>query len=206
MPGPYFHKTGWSSFDVRGTTYTLDHLKEYAFTVSDSTGQRRTIAVTFRDHCFTRAPEHGDDRALYYPGSDRKPGVFCFKRYRFSLDLVSHIERATAGKAWSLDSENFAAVPVVDDAGQPMLYGIIFSLDRVKGLQEVDLHMRVETAYPIDEKELSTFGHVRFSHLVTLRMDNKRPKRVYDRHRQRPRNPPAQKVAPQELAKETKKE
>jgi hypothetical protein len=206
VPGPYFHKTGWSSFDFQGTTYTLDHLKEYEFSVTDSAGQHRTIAVTFRDHCFTRVQEHGDDKALIYPGSDRGPGVFCFTRYSLSLDLASHIERAAAGKVWNLASENFAAVPAVDKAGQPVLYGIIFSLDGVSGLP-VDLHMRVETAYPIDEKDLATFGHVRFPHLVALRMAGKKPKHINDYRRQKPRNPPARNLGgPQELAKETKKE
>jgi len=66
-----------------------------------------------------------------------------------------------------------------------MLYGIVFSLDPVKGLP-VDLHMRVKTAYPCDERDIVTFGSVRFRHLVSLRMQRKRPGRIVDRGRKRP--------------------
>jgi hypothetical protein len=188
VPGPYFDKTSWPSFVHLGTTYGLGHLDEYEFAVVDTDDQSRVIAVTFADHCFTRAQEPGDEPALIYPASDRKPGVFCFTRYTLSLGLVGHIAHAAAGNVWSIPSENFAAVPVVDRSGNPVLYGIVFSLDPVKGLP-VDLHMRVQTAYPVDEKELVTFGHVRFRHLVALRMRGERPKRIFDRHRKKPRNP-----------------
>jgi len=51
----------------------------------------------------------------------------------------------------------------------------------------VDLDMRVRTAYPCDATEIMTYGNVRFPHLVTLRMQGKRPNRNFDRHRPRPR-------------------
>ena len=54
-------------------------------------------------------------------------------------------------------------MPVVTHQGVKVFYGIVFSLDRVKGLP-VDLHMRVETAYPCDEKDIVTYGSVRFVH------------------------------------------
>ncbi len=188
VPGPYFHRAGWPPFTYQGNTYDLTYLGEYEFTVVDTDKQARVIAVTFADHCFTREQEAGDDPALIYTSSDRKPGVFCFARYGLSQQLRAHIARATEGNVWSITSENFAAVPVVDNAGRPVLYGIVFSLDTVTGLP-VDLHMRVQTAYPVDEKELVTFGHVRFRHHVALRMKGERPKRVFDRHRKRPRGP-----------------
>ena len=50
----------------------------------------------------------------------------------------------------------------------------------------MDLDMRVRTAYPCDEKDIVTFGVVRFAHLVTLRMQRKRPNRNFDRNRPRP--------------------
>lgn len=188
MPGPYFHKAGWPPFVHRGTTYDLAHLSEYEFTVEDTDKQTRTVAVTFTDHCFTREEEPGDDPALFYPGSSRQPGVFCFIRYALALKIRDHIARAAGGSVWNLEGESFAAVPLVDSSGQSVLYGVIFSLDAVTGLP-VQLHMRVRTAYPVDEKELVTYGAVRFKHLVALRMKGKRPSRLMDRNRRRPHNP-----------------
>jgi hypothetical protein len=54
-------------------------------------------------------------------------------------------------------------------------YGIVFSLDRVKGLAGIDLHMRVKTAYPFTQKQPTTYGSTRFKVLVDLRMRNKYP-------------------------------
>jgi hypothetical protein len=89
-------------------------------------------------------------------------------------------------KVWNIESENYAVIPTVDHQGNRILYGIIFSLDRVKQLP-VDLDMRVRSAFPCDEAEIATYGNVRFPHLVTLRMQGKRPNRKFDRNRPRPR-------------------
>jgi hypothetical protein len=96
------------------------------------------------------------------------------------------------GKVWNIAGENFAAVPTVNYQGVLVLYGIVFSLDRVKK-RPVDLDMRVRTAYPCDEKDLVTFGTMRSVHLVTLRMHRKRPNRNLDRRRPKPTLKPGQK-------------
>ena len=100
--------------------------------------------------------------------------------------LRQQLARAIQGKVWTIESENFAAVPTIDHQGNRILYGIVFSLDRVKKLP-IDLDMRVRTAYPCDAAELVTYGNVRFAHLITLRMQGKRPNRNFNRHRPRPR-------------------
>ena len=46
-----------------------------------------------------------------------------------------------------MHEENVAVIPVVRHNGMPTYYGIVFSLDRVKGLS-IDLVMRVRTAFP----------------------------------------------------------
>jgi hypothetical protein len=185
MAGPYFQKKSWPSFVYQGTEHDLVHLDEFEFNVVDTDSRERRIAVTFADHCFTRVPRTGDDLALAYQDSDRKPGHFCFERYSLTFGLRQHIEDASAGKVWNVEAEHFAAVAGVDRSGKRISYGIIFSLDRVTGLP-VHLHMRVLTAYPVDIK-LVTFGSVRFLHLVALRMKGKRPKKDYDRRRKVPR-------------------
>ncbi len=182
----YFQRKSWPPFVYQGTTYDLSHLDEYQLSVRDSADIDRVIAVTFTDHCFTAKPEAGDDPELVYPGSSRQPGHFAFARYQLSLDLARLIEQATHGKVWNVKGENVAAVPTVNHAGNQILYAIVFSLDPVKGLP-VDLHMRVESAYPATEKSLVTFGSVRFHHLVALRMERKRPKQITDQRRKVPK-------------------
>jgi len=186
MSGPYFQKQSWSSFACQGATYDLTHLDEYEVEAIDSQGTARKIAVSFSDHCFTREPEAGADPTLRFPGSTRSVGHFCLVRYQLSLDLRQHLVRAMQGTVWTIEGENYAAVPTVDRQGNRILYGIVFSLDRVRKLP-VDLDMRIRTAYPCDEAEIITYGNVRFAHLVTLRMQGKRPNRNVERHRPRPR-------------------
>jgi hypothetical protein len=184
MAGPYFSNSRWAPFVYQGVTYSLDHLNEYEFTIVDTEKKVRKIAVTFADHCFTRAPKPGDDPALVYPDSDRRPGYFCFERYQLSKGLGDLIAFAVAGNVWTVDGGNFAALPVIDQSGRKILYGIIFSLERVSGLL-VELRMRVKTAYRMDDG-ITTFGSVRFRHLVALRMKNKKPGRIAGEHRESP--------------------
>jgi hypothetical protein len=185
MSGPYFQET-WPAFTYHGQSYDLTHLDEYQFEANDSAGIARRIAVTFSDHCFTREPLAGDDPALRYPYSSRAPGHFCVERYQLSLHLVQHIARAAQGKVWVVRDATFAAVPTTNHRGDYVLYGIVFSLDPVKGFP-VQLHMRVETAYPCDEADIITYGNIRFAHLLKLRMQRKSPNRNLDRHRPKPR-------------------
>jgi hypothetical protein len=188
MAGPYFQKARWAPFMFQGAEYPLNHLDEYEFTVKDSDKQDRRIVVTFGDHCFTRNPEPGDDPALVYPTSDRRPGHFCFDRYHHTSGLVGHIRdvaQAGRGQVWTVDGNNFAIVPVVNHAGKANLYAIVFSLDRVKGLP-VHLHMRIKTAHACTDKNIVTFGAVRFRHLVALRMKGKVPGRITSRDRKTP--------------------
>jgi hypothetical protein len=186
MSAPYFQKDRWPDFEYQGQRYGFDHLDEYVFQVEDSRKAARRIAVSFDDHCFTREWQAGDDAAWIYPRSSRRPGCFCPDRYQHSLHLPAHIQRATRGDVWNIQGENFAIVPTVTHQNLKVLYGIVFSLDPVKGLP-VELHMRVKTAYPCDEHDIVTYGSVRFRHLVTLRMQRKRPGRITDQGRKKPR-------------------
>ncbi|MES2206714.1 MAG: hypothetical protein V4525_07960 [Pseudomonadota bacterium] len=187
MSGSYFDKQTprWPSFYYNKIIYDLSHLNEYIFLVIDSSAVERKIAVTFSDHCFT-SKNKDDNNSILYSYSSRKPGYFCFKRYSLSLGLKDHILNASEGEVWLVEGENLAIVPTVDVAGKEVLYGIIFNLKRIKGLP-VDLHMRIETAYPCELKELTTFGSVRFKHFVTLRMQGKMPNRNLSKHRKKPK-------------------
>jgi hypothetical protein len=186
MSGPYFQKEQWPPFKYQGQTFDFSHLGEYQVEADDSAGITRRIAVSFSDHCFTREPKAGDDPALRYPESTRAIGYFCIERYQLSLNLAQHIAHAVTGKVWIVRDAAFAAVPTINHKGDKVLYGIVFSLDPVKGFP-VHLHMRVETAYPCDETELITYGNIRFSQLIKLRLQRKNPHRNFDKHRPKPR-------------------
>lgn len=160
----------------QGVTHALNHLDAYEFTVTDTRNVERRIAVSFSDHCFTRTPAPGDDPALAYPDSLRCPGHFCFIRYHLSLGLAGHIARAVDGSVWIVEGADFAVLSVLDQSGRTVHYCIMFGLDSVTGLP-VHLHMRVETAYPLDKGDVVTYGKVGFRLLVTLRMDRKMPHR-----------------------------
>jgi hypothetical protein len=190
MSGPYFQKKSWPPFVYGGATYGFGHLDEYQVEVVDSKKAQRVIAITFSDHCFTRDPKPGDEPSLQYLSGSRRQTYFCADRYQYSLGIACHIDQATRGKVWNVREKgvdnSFAIVPSIDHHGVRVLYGIVFNLDPVKGLP-VDLHMRVKTAYPCDRNTIDTFGFVDFSHLVTLRMQRKHPKLLYDKGRKRPR-------------------
>ena len=186
MKGPYIKKESWPDFFYRKQHYSLSHLDEYRFSVKDGQPKERHIAVTFSDHCFTRKYAAGNDLALVYQSSDRKPGCFSFERYRQSLDLRTHIERASLGRVWNAGNGRYLIVPTVTRASEQMLYVIVFSLDPVKGLP-IDLHMRIRTAYLHEQRLPRTFGEVRFRHLVDLRMRRKHPEKLSAGNRRTPR-------------------
>jgi hypothetical protein len=189
MHGPYCQKERWSPFVYQGQPYYLDHLNEYVFCVPDSESKLRKIVVTFGDHCFTRPWTDGDAEELIYPNCSRQSGdyrgCFCIDRYQHSLELRKHIQEAISGKVWKIHDDNMAIMPTITHHERKVLYSIVFSLDRVKGLP-LDLHMRVKSAFPNDRKTTETFGHIRFPRLVTLRMQGKSPQRITDRGRQKP--------------------
>ena len=168
-----------------GLRYDLSHLDEYKFTVSDSDGYERHILVTFSDHFFTRKPDGIYDPELLFPEATRNPGLFCVERYRHSLNIREHIHYAASGHVWLADGDNYAVVPALNENGKKISYAIIFSLDKISGLP-VDLHMRIKSAHIRDERDISTFGDTRFVHLVTLRMQGKRPKTNFSRGRKKP--------------------
>ena len=98
------------------------------------------------------------------------------------MENVRRARQINFSRLWCLcRSTFFSSLPL---CGTKFLYGIVFSLDRVKKLP-VDLDLRVSNAFPCDAAEIVTYGSVRFAHLVTLRMQGKRPNRNFDRHRPR---------------------
>lgn len=188
MSKSYFPGSKWPAFVYQGTSYDLSPLDEYQIGVVDSGEIQRRIAVTFSAHCFTRKPEPADDSALHYPHSPENRH-FCIERYQLSSSLVSHIAHAAGGKVWILDRHRgmrLAIIPTVLHKSIKMFYGIVFDLERVKGLP-VDLRMRVITAYPCGENVFVTYGAVGFSRLVTMRIQNKNLKPDTRPRRSRPR-------------------
>lgn len=184
MTNPY-HQPEWQPFSYGGHIYDLSHLKPFEFSVIDSSKVTRKIAVSFSDHCFTRSVGPGDQSDIIFPGCSRNPGAFCTTRYANSLSLPGLIGTVRQHDVWMLSSENCAFIPTIDAAGNRHLYAIVFSLDPVKGL-EADLHMRVRSAYPCEPDTIITYGKVRFSHLVRLRVNRQHPNRITSGVRKKP--------------------
>ena len=186
MKRPYIQKRSWPDFRYQGRRYSMSHLDEYRFSMRDQKDKVREVVVTFSDHCFTRKHAAGDERALIYPGSSREQGCFSFDRYAQSLHIRAYIEQALTGRIWNAGGGDYSIIPTVTRGGEKLLYNIIFRLDPVTGLP-VDLHMAIRTAYLCEQAPPRTFGEVRFRHLVTLRMQKKHPKEIWDGSRRIPR-------------------
>lgn len=185
MSSFYIQKNPWRNFSYNDSIYDLSHLNEHSIEVFDSKNVKRSILVTYTDHCFTEDMSQDDDPVLEYPGSSRGRGCFSIERYKCSLALPEYIATVSKSKIWVVEGSNFALIPIITHEGIKVLYAIIFSLDPIKGLPFA-LHMRVSTAYPQTESDITTYGNVRFVHLVTLRMQKKYPGRILDKHRQKP--------------------
>ena len=184
---PYFQSRPWPLFTLDDSSYDLSHLDEYSFKLADSKGVYRTVVVTFEDHCFTRKWEASDQHSLRFPNCSRKPqGAFCQVRYMHSLKLREYIGQAILGDVWIADGEGFAIIPIVDGQGIRVLYCILFDLVKIHELP-FELRMIVRTAYPLDSgRNFATNGNIRFRHLVTLKIEGKRPPRNTDQRRKRP--------------------
>lgn len=182
MTDHYFQKS-WPIFQFNGVDYNFEHLQEFFLEAIDSEKNPRKILVSYTDHCFTRLREADDHIDLGFPDCSRgKNGVFCHIRYEYSLQLPSHIQAAITGNVWMAEGEHFAIIRNVDGT---VSYGIFFSLDKVKGLA-CDLHMRIRSAFPCETLPV-THGKIRFSHLLKLRMQGKRPPKTITRHQKKPK-------------------
>jgi hypothetical protein len=183
----------WPPFVHGEKIFDLSHLNERMDYVVDSKKKKRIVLVTFTDHCFTRLPNGSADAAPRYPGCSRMDGRFCTDRYELSLKLNHHINFSNLREVWNtVGDEHYAIVRGVDHRGTRVEYAVIFSLEKLKGVQaeggtKVDLHMRIRTAHKRNNKPIETFGSVRFSHLVKLVMENERPLKIYDHKRKRPK-------------------
>lgn len=178
---------GWPSFMVDGQRFDLAHLNDFVLEAEDSSRAVRRMLVTFSDHCFTREPNDGLDAAPIFPGCSRGPdGRFSTERYALSLRLPDLIRATTQGVVWNMAGDHYAIVTKMVD-GARHDYAIVFSLDPIKGLSDIRLHMRVRTAHERPDHQIDTFGSVRFAHLLKLRFERRRPTKVYDRHRRRPK-------------------
>ncbi len=179
-------RRSWETFVYQGVTYSLAHLDSFEIEVRDAQKQPRSMAVNFSDHCFTKSYEEGIDPELRYPSSTREGGgFFCLRRYHLSLGLPTMIRQAVDRKVWNLAHEHYALLPTIDLDGQEIFYGIVFSLDPIHA-PGLDLILRVRSAHPRDEREMATFGEVRFAHLISLRLLRKHAERDLRRGRKRP--------------------
>jgi hypothetical protein len=182
MTNNFLIQAPWPAFAHGDKTFDLSHLHERVDYAIDSSGTKRVVLITYADHCFTREAMEGEDAAPPYPGCSRASGRFCFERYELSLELNDHLDFSRLKEVWNTkNDEHYAIVRGVTHQGAKTEYAVIFSLEKLKGVQapggvKIDLHMRIRTAHKRErERTVETFGSVRFAHLVTLAMKNERP-------------------------------
>lgn len=193
MTGKYLMQKPWPPFVHGKKIFDLTHLNERLDYIVDSGKRKRIVLTTFADHCFTRDPLGSDDAAPRYPDCSREDGRFCTERYELSTQLNDHLDFSTLKDVWNTENdEHYAIIKGVSHRGAMIEYAIIFSLTKLKGIQaeggaKVDLHMRIRTAHRREDgRAVDTFGSVRFSHLVRLAIENKKPAKIYDSRRKRP--------------------
>jgi hypothetical protein len=167
-------------------TYDLSHLNECLLVAKDSGGVERRITVTFVDHCFTRPSQGEGDEAPLFPDCSRPDGRFCTERYSLSHHIKSILDQLAKGDVWNSAGEHYVIFKKVEHQGRKIDYVVVFSLDRLSG-HSSDLHMHVRSAHKRDQDPIDTFGSVRFAHLIKLRMERKRPSKIFNHKRKRPR-------------------
>ena len=180
----------WESFATGGVNYTFEHLTDFEFICQDADGGDHAVLVSFTDHVFTRGGVDADRVVDAFPDCSRIPhGYLCPVRYQMSLRLPELIEHIARQKVWCLSgADRYGQVSVVDEQGVKQLYAVIFTLDRMKGRTQ-SLRMLIRSAHLCDRKPPDTFGEVKFSNLVKLRIENKHPSKNYGRSRKRPKMP-----------------
>jgi hypothetical protein len=100
----------WPPFIYGGKTFDLSHLNERVSYAVDSSKKKRTIIITFSDHCFTRRPKGEGDRAPPYPNCSRKDGRFCSERYELSTKLNDHIDFSSLRDVWNTGHDEHYAI------------------------------------------------------------------------------------------------
>lgn len=187
MTASYFPGCQWADFAFNGFVHSFAHLKEILIEAKDTAGVQRTIVVTYSDHVFTREVLPTDSHNAHFPGCSRNPGSFCVHRYNMSLELPQLIPQIPTQKVWCLTgNDRYANIPIVMSGGSKISYAIIFTLDKIKGIANIDARMHIRSAYVIDTKPPDTFGETRFAHLLALRMIGQHPKRNYGAKRRKP--------------------
>lgn len=186
MSKDYLLVPPWSPFRDGENEYDLSHLSEFILGAPDSQGVERRILVTFGDHCFTRDPSGQDDAAPIFPGCSRADGRFCVERYGLSVGIREFLEAAVGHDVWNGDGQHYVIVSGKDHKGNKITYVVVFSLEKSKGFG-VELHMHVRSAHKREKDPIETFGSIRFAHLVKLTMEGKRPKKIFDQRRKRPK-------------------
>jgi hypothetical protein len=172
----------WGVFKHGDESFDLSHLDDCVVRVGDV-----GILVRFSDHCFTEDALEGDARPVFQ-ASTRDDGRFCSKRYAASLKIWDCLNHAMNGRVWFGENDRYLVVSI--DLGEdqdPRYYVIPFTLERFKGVQGVQLLMRVRSAFlRTPNRHIATFGEVRFVNLVTLTLSGKSPKRIYGQNRKTP--------------------
>jgi hypothetical protein len=176
----------WGEFKHGDQSFDLSHLDDQV--VSIRVGDADIgILVRFSDHCFTENALENDTRPVF-ESSTRDDGRFCSKRYAASLKIWDCLNHAMGGRVWCGEFDRYLVVSI--DLGKdqdPRYYVIPFTLERFKGVEGVQLQMRVRSAFlRTPNRHIATFGEVRFPNLVMLTLKGKSPQRIFGQKRKMP--------------------
>lgn len=176
----------WGVFVTGAESYDLAHLDERIVVVPVG-GAEQSILVRFSDHCFTEDAAPNDERPVF-PASSRADGRFCLERYAASLKIWECIDKAVLGRVWLGEGDRYLVVKMDVGEGENLRHYIIaLTLEKFKGHAQAKLLMRIRTAFlRTPDKQIATFGEVRFSNLVSLTLKGQSPKRIFDANRKKP--------------------
>lgn len=176
----------WGIFQDGTKSYDLTRLDERLIVVR-AANIDHGILVRFSDHCFTVDAVEGDQRPVF-PSSSRADGRFCEFRHAASLNIWDHLNKAVLGKVWLGEDDRYLVASVTVGEGDEVSHYVIpFTLERYRGHSSARFLMRIRSAFPrTSDRHVATYGEVRFTNLITLTLNGKFPKRIYDQKRKKP--------------------
>jgi len=141
----------WKPFTKDGVTCDLSHLDSVTLTFEqpakdDKPARHYTVNVFFGLHCFTRAPEKGEQIPACDAYSDaREKRIFDADRYELSKRLPDLVQTLTTRKCFHNGDRNFFIVEIIAEKEQKLTYEVYFTLSRTskKGV----LNLRIVSAF-----------------------------------------------------------
>lgn len=130
-------------------------------------------------HCFTQACLPCEDPGNLYT-DDREVRAFCPERYDLSHQLTEVVRNLPMRPCEFAKEDNFVTIETVSNAGQAILYGVLFNFKKWTDASNVKgILLTVQSAYSLNQnKPRPGKGKIRFVRAVELVLDGIKPKPV----------------------------